>query len=195
MLRFLLPVSPCHYSLVIFKCSMVLRATPSTSEPFLSDLLITNISPISINPAFIVCTASPDSGTSTTIVVSAVCAISSSDCPTPTVSIIINSLPLASSISHASLAFFESPPRLPLVAIERMKVSLSLPESCILILSPSNAPPVNGLVGSTAIIPTLYPFSLSNFASPLVIVLLPAPRWSGYADHVCSAGILVKQFK
>ena len=55
----------------------------------LSALFTTNTSAISIKPAFMVCTSSPDSGTTTTTVVSARPAISISLCPTPTVSIII----------------------------------------------------------------------------------------------------------
>jgi hypothetical protein len=48
--------------------------------------LITNTSATSISPAFMAWMLSPDSGTSTTTLVSAVPAISSSLWPTPTVS-------------------------------------------------------------------------------------------------------------
>jgi len=41
--------------------------------------------------------------------------------------------------------------------------------------SPSNAPPVNGDVGSTAITPTVRPASRKRFTRSAVIVLLPAP--------------------
>ena len=73
------------------------------SAPAWSALFRTSTSAISMRPAFRVWIASPDSGVSTTIVVSAVSATSSSDCPTPTVSMSVVSLPQASSSSASSL--------------------------------------------------------------------------------------------
>src|SRR3972149_624234 len=49
-----------------------------------------------MSPAFMVCTASPDSGTSVTTVVSTCLMISSSVCPTPTVSTMTHGKPKAS---------------------------------------------------------------------------------------------------
>ena len=70
--------------------------------PAWSALFRTSTSAISMRPAFRVWIASPDSGVSTTIVVSAVSATSSSDCPTPTVSMSVVWLPQASSSSASS---------------------------------------------------------------------------------------------
>src|SRR5207249_10525829 len=67
--------------------------------------------PISRIPALIICTPSPRFGVSTTTVVSATAATSSSDWPTPTVSRITGSKPNAPSSRIASRAASDSPPR------------------------------------------------------------------------------------
>src|SRR5712664_3623112 len=61
--------------------------------------------------------------------------------------------PAASNSSATSAVARASPPRNPRVAIERMKIPVSLAWPCMRIRSPRIAPPVNGLLGSTAIIP------------------------------------------
>ncbi len=63
---------------------------------------------------------SPIPGASSTIVVSAIAAISTSLWPTPTVSITITSHPAASSTRSACGVAHDSPPRWPREAIERM---------------------------------------------------------------------------
>src|SRR4051812_36522416 len=118
---------------------------------------------------------SPDSGTRTKTVESAVRAISSSDCPTPTVSMRSRSNPNASSTSATSRVAAASPPSDPRVAIDRMKTPGSSATFSIRTRSPSNAPPVNGDVGSTAMTPTDIPASRKLFTRSAVMVLLPAP--------------------
>ena len=58
-----------------------------------SALLTTKRSAISMRPAFMACMASPPSGTRATMTVSARPMISSSACPTPTVSTMVTSVP------------------------------------------------------------------------------------------------------
>ena len=84
------------------RSSIILSSVYNLSAPSRSALLIVKISPISNIPAFIAWISSPRPGTITTIVVSAALTISTSDCPTPTVSTIITSLP------KASIAFIAS---------------------------------------------------------------------------------------
>ena len=68
-----------------------------------------------------------------------------------------------------------SPPSRPRDAIDRMNTPSSRVRSCIRIRSPRSAPPVNGLLGSTARIPTLRSRSRSRSAYFSVSVLFPAP--------------------
>ena len=117
------------------------------------------MSAISISPAFSVWMESPDSGTSTTTLVSAVRAMSSSLCPTPTVSMRMRSMPNASSTSATSRVAAASPPSEPRVAIDRMNTPGSSATDSMRMRSPSSAPPVNGDVGSTAMMPTVKPAS------------------------------------
>jgi hypothetical protein len=130
-------------------CSITSSSCASRSAPGRSALLITKTSAISISPAFIAWIESPDSGTSTTTVVSAVSAISSSDCPTPTVSVITRSKPKASSRSATSLLVVASPPSEPRVAMERMKTPGRWRCCSSGSGRPSSAPPVKGEEGST----------------------------------------------
>jgi hypothetical protein len=69
----------------------------------------------------------------------------------------------------------DSPPSLPLVAIERTKTPSSPMWSCILIRSPSSAPPVIGLDGSTATTPTRLEFVRNEVIMALARVDLPTP--------------------
>ena len=79
--------------------SMPSRSRTVSGAPGRSALLTTNTSAISSSPAFAACTASPHPGFTTTTVVSACPAISTSTCPTPTVSITIHGLP--DRVEHA----------------------------------------------------------------------------------------------
>ncbi len=90
------------------------------SAPSRSALLTTYTSPISRMPAFAAWIPSPMPGASSTTEVSAWEAISTSDCPTPTVSTRITSQPAASSTRIACGAAQARPPRWPRVAMERM---------------------------------------------------------------------------
>jgi hypothetical protein len=65
-------------------------------------------------------------------------------------------LPAASRTRAASAVACASPPRKPRVAIERMKTPASAACPCMRMRSPRIAPPVKGLVGSTARIPTVW---------------------------------------
>src|SRR5207249_1720881 len=82
----------------------------SVSAPGRSLLLTTYTSAISITPALSVWMPSPDSGTSTSSVVSALRAISSSVWPTPTVSTRMRANPNASSRSATSSVVVARPP-------------------------------------------------------------------------------------
>src|SRR3989449_5024816 len=66
--------------------------------------------------------------------------MSSSVCPTPTVSSSTRSKPKASSRSATSSVVVASPPCAPRVAIERMNTPGSTPADSIRIRSPSSAP-------------------------------------------------------
>jgi hypothetical protein len=90
------------------------------SAPSRSALLTTNTSPTSRIPALAACTPSPIPGASRTTVVSASPAISTSLCPTPTVSTRITSQPAPSSTRNACGVVHDRPPRWPRLAIERM---------------------------------------------------------------------------
>ena len=136
--------------------NICLRFFTKTSASGLSALFTTNTSAISIKPAFMVCTSSPASGTTTTTVVSAKPAISISLCPTPTVSTIIKSKAAVFKTSVSSIIFGCKPPKLPRVANERMNTLGLLYHSLILILSPNKAPKLNGEEGSTHNTPTVF---------------------------------------
>ena len=84
------------------RSSICSRSRRVSATPGRSALLITNTSPISSRPALFACTASPHPGFTTTTVVSASPAISTSTWPTPTVSTRTHGLPTASSTRIAS---------------------------------------------------------------------------------------------
>src|SRR3990170_4917385 len=126
-------------------------------------------------PAFMTWTASPDRGISTTTVVCARFAISTSLCPAPTVSTKTMSMPSASRTRTASKVARAKPPGCPRVAIDRMNTPGSIPVSAIRIRSPSTAPPVNGEVGSTATTPTFFPRLRYARTSRLIRELFPTP--------------------
>ncbi len=129
------------------------------SAPSRSALLTAKTSAISSTPALIACTSSPMPGASTTIVVCAALAMSISAWPTPTVSIRMRSKPAASSTVRTSAVVRARPPRLPRVAMLRMKTPGSPARSRMRTRSPRSAPPEKGLVGSTAMMPTVLPAS------------------------------------
>ncbi|CAM3610059.1 hypothetical protein STAL104432_26180 [Streptomyces albus] len=100
--------------------SMWLSSRTVASAPSRSALLTTYTSPISRIPAFAAWMPSPIPGASSTTLVSACAAMSTSDWPTPTVSTRITSQPAASSTRTACGAAHARPPRWPRVAIDRM---------------------------------------------------------------------------
>ena len=106
---------------------------------------------------------------------SAAFATSCSPCPTPTVSNKIKSFPLAANTSPASWAFLAKPPKSPWLPILRINTLLSHKYLFIRTRSPSKAPPVKGLVGSTAITPTVLFFERHVSINSLVRVLFPDP--------------------
>src|SRR4051812_5531666 len=167
-----------RHSPLAYVCSarFVSIAETSRSAPSRSALLMTKMSAISMMPAFRAWTSSPVPGTSVTIDTSAVRMMSTSSWPTPTVSMMMMSRPAASSTSAASPVARERPPRCPRVAMLRMNTPASEECVCMRSRSPSTAPPLNGLVGSTAITPTVG-------KTPSA-----APRAGGAAVSVCGAG-------
>src|SRR6202167_1634639 len=156
-------------------CRIPFNCCSKRSAPSRSHLFSTKISPISISPAFRLCTSSPIPGISTTMVQSARRTISISPCPTPTVSIRMTSFPAASRSNVVSRVACDKPPRNPRVAIDRIKTPLSEACPCIRMRSPRIDPPVNGLDGSTAIIPTAFFAARSCAARRSTKVLLPVP--------------------
>ena len=157
------------------KSSIMLISRTSLSAPSRSALLMANTSPISKTPALMAWMSSPMPGINTTIVVSAARTMSTSDCPTPTVSTKIMSLPKASIALTASAVLCERPPKLPRVPMLRMNTPSSIARLAMRMRSPRMAPPENGLVGSMAMMPTVLPCLRYSFASLSVSVLLPAP--------------------
>ena len=145
------------------------------SAPSRSALFTTKMSAISMMPALSACTSSPDPGTRITIDTSAVRTMSTSSCPTPTVSMRTMSVPAASSTRAASLVARASPPRWPRVAMLRMNTPGSRACACMRTRSPRTAPPLNGLVGSTATTPTERPDCRISAMSRSTSVLFPAP--------------------
>ena len=126
-------------------------------------------------PAFSACTESPEPGISTSRTVSATPITSTSLCPAPTVSRKITSFPPASSTSIACSVDSAMPPRCPRVPIDRMKTPGSRKWSASRIRSPSNAPWVNGLDGSTEITPTESSRSRTCRTSAPISVDFPTP--------------------
>src|SRR5215468_4884412 len=143
--------------------------------PSRSALFTTKMSATSMSPAFMACTESPDSGTRMTTVVSACLMMSSSVCPTPTVSTRIQGKPAASMSLITSPVAAASPPRLPRVAMLRMNTFSSSVCVCIRMRSPSTAPPVKGLEGSTAMMATRSPSARSREVRRSTRVDFPAP--------------------
>src|SRR6266496_4887120 len=119
--------------------------------------------------------SSPMPGAATTITVWAVRMTSTSAWPVPTVSIMIGLYPAASMARTTSRVEAARPPRLPRLAILRIK-TLGSPDSSIMRMrSPRIAPPVSGLVGSTATTPTLASRRRHSRTRCVTRVLLPAP--------------------
>ena len=146
-----------------------------TSAPGRSAFETASTSGISISPALIAWTPSPLPGMSASTTVSASDWTSTSFWPDPTVSTSTTSKPAASRTRTASAVASASPPWWPRLAIERMKTPGSRKWSARRMRSPSTAPRVNGLVGSTLTTATDLPARRSSPARPLMRVLLPAP--------------------
>ena len=111
----------------------------------------------------------------TTTVVSAARTTSTSSWPTPTVSMITTSLPMAAMTVTTPRVEAVSPPKWPRVARERMNTPSSVAWRCMRTRSPRMAPPLKGLVGSTATTPTVSPFSRYLLSRASVRVDLPTP--------------------
>ena len=126
-------------------------------------------------PAFSAWIESPEPGISTSTTVSAIDSTPTSLCPVPTVSRKTTSLPAASSTSSACSVVSARPPWWPRVPIERMKTSGSRKWSVRRIRSPSSAPCVNGLDGSTETTPTACSSARAWLTSAEIRVDLPTP--------------------
>ena len=96
-------------------------------------------------------------------------------CPTPTVSTSTSSNPMAENRSAAAGAAADSPPSSPRLDIERMNTPGSVLCSAIRTRSPSSAPPLNGLDGSTASTATRRPAARYRVTIAVVRVDLPTP--------------------
>ena len=79
-------------------------------------------------------------------------------------------------------------PRWPRVAMLRMNTPGSLACAPIRTRSPSRAPPVNGLVGSTAITPTVWPGTADLRGEPIDERALARAGRAGDADEIRAAG-------
>src|ERR1017187_515980 len=133
------------------------------------------MSAISMMPALMACTSSPMPGTSTTTVICATEVMATSSCPTPTVSMMTYSMPAASMRRARSAVARASPPMVPRVAMERMKMPGSAWCCCMRMRSPRMAPPEMRLLGSTARMAMVLPRWRNCQARASTSVLLPAP--------------------
>ena len=120
-------------------------------------------------------TSSPMPGALTTSTDCAARITSTSACPVPIVSIMMGLYPAASIARTTSRVEAERPPRLPRLAILRIKTFGSPANSIMRIRSPRIAPPVKGLEGSTATTPILRSRRRSSRTRCVTNVLLPAP--------------------
>ena len=146
---------------------------------------MTKTSAISISPALLACTASPQPGLTTTTVVSALPGDLDLDlADADGLDEDPRAGPTASSRRMASGVARARPPRWPRVAIERMNTPGSVAWSCMRTRSPRMAPPVNGDDGSMASTATSWPCARRWPMSALVSVDLPAPGRAGEPDGV-----------
>ena len=99
------------------------------------------------------------------------------------------SLPAASRTSAASAVARARPPRLPRVAMLRMNTPASATCDCMRTRSPRIAPPVNGLVGSTATTPTVLPRAAQLGDQAVDERALAGAGRAGDADEVRAAGV------
>ncbi len=165
----------CHWVLR-GEFSSILRIEAEIFSEFgRSALLTTRMSEISISPALRICMLSPASGIKTTSTVSVARVMSNSDCPTPTVSMMIICLPLASRMRETAWVVDASPPITLPALILRKKMSPPSSRGVMRIRSPKNAPPLKGLPGSTATIPTERSLRQNSRANRSTRVLLPTP--------------------
>ena len=145
------------------------------SAPSRSALLTAKMSAISRIPALIACTSSPRPGASTTTVVWAVLATSTSALSHPDR---FNDNPIkAGSIQqHDNIGGGLRQSTQAAARGHRADEDAGSPaRSRIRTRSPSSAPPLNGLVGSTAMMPTVSPLFRYSPARPLTKVDLPVP--------------------
>ena len=143
--------------------------------PGRSALFTTQMSPISVIPALMVCMLSPVCGLKTTIVTSAIAAMATSVWPAPTLSTMMGSKPAYSSILMLSRRDPAMAPVAPREAMLRMYIPESV-DSVIRTRSPRMAPPVMWLVGSTASTAGLLPPDPDmSTARRFISELFPAP--------------------
>ena len=155
--------------------TMPLRSRTVRLAPSWSDLFTTRMSAISKMPALAAWIPSPIPGAKATTTVSASRNTAISFCPTPTVSTSTSSNPIAENRSAAAGAAADSPPSSPRLDIDRMNTPLSVLCSPIRTRSPSNAPPLNGLDGSTASTATRRSRARNRLIMAVVRVDFPTP--------------------
>ena len=120
----------------------------------MSPLVTSTMSGISMTPAFMNCSASPEPGCAQNTTRSVQSPISTSDWPTPTVSTITQSKQ-ARIRTAAGKVRSATPPSRRRAAMERTNTPASAGSVSMRVRSPSSAPPERRDDGSTAITPTL----------------------------------------
>ena len=164
-------------------------ACTTRSAPSRSALFTTKMSAISMMPALSACTSSPAPGHQHDDGDVGRAATSTSSCPTPTVSMMTMSL--ARRIQdRAPRRSSPAPgrPSCPRVAMLRMNTPSSPACRPIRTRSPRMAPPVKGLVGSTAITPTARPARTNVRHEPIDQRALAGTRRPGHAHQVRPSG-------
>ena len=140
-----------------------------------SALLITIASAISIIPRFIPCNSSPAPANFNNKKKSTIECTTVSDCPTPTVSIIIVSNPAASHKIILSRVFWATPPKEVPEGEGLIKAFSSVTRASILVLSPKIEPLFTELLGSTANTATFLPCAVKYLPKVSIKVLFPTP--------------------
>ena len=140
-----------------------------------SAFVMTIASAISIIPRFIPCSSSPAPDIIRSRKKSTIDLTTVSDCPTPTVSIMMTSKPAASHKIEVSRVFRATPPRVSPEGEGRIKAFSSVESSSMRVLSPRMLPLERSLLGSIASTASRFPLAVKNFPKLSIKVLFPTP--------------------
>jgi hypothetical protein len=102
---------------------------------------------------------------------------------------------MASSTVSTARAEAVRPPKCPRVASDRMKTPSSVAWRCMRMRSPRMAPPEKGLVGSTAITPTVWSCGPEVLDEAVGEGAFPHPRGAGDAHDVGPAAVGIEVFQ